>query len=56
MVLCLYHPGGTLQPSGADVEVTKRIAVALDAISIQVADPMIVAGERYFSFAEKGLL
>ncbi len=56
VILAHNHPGGTLRPSDADVEVTKRIVVALEAISIQVADHIIVAGERYFSFAEKGLL
>jgi DNA repair protein RadC len=56
VILAHNHPGGTLRPSGADKEVTERIAVALGAISIQVADHIIVAGHEYYSFMEHGLL
>ena len=56
VILAHNHPGGSMQPSNADIEVTKRITTALDAISIKVVDHMIVAGDKYFSFAEKGLI
>lgn len=56
VILAHNHPGGSLQPSAADTEVTKRISAALDAISIKVVDHIIVAGDKYTSFAEKGLL
>lgn len=56
VILCHNHPGGSLQPSTADIEVTKRIVTALDAIGIKVADHIIVAGDKYTSFAEKGLI
>ncbi|NLB77996.1 MAG: hypothetical protein GX796_03875 [Clostridiaceae bacterium] len=39
-----------------DVEVTKRITAALEAIAISVMDHIIVAGDKYVSFAEKGLI
>ena len=50
------HPGGSLEPSQADIEVTKKIKVAVEAISINVVDHIIVAGDTYYSFAENGLL
>ena len=56
VILAHNHPGGSLQPSQADIEVTKRISTALGAISISVVDHIIVAGDKYMSFAEKGLL
>lgn len=56
VILAHNHPGGSLSPSGADIEVTKKISAALEAISINVVDHIIVAGDRYTSFAEKGLL
>lgn len=56
VILAHNHPGGTLRPSGADKEVTERIVAALGAISIQVADHLIVAGNDYYSFMEHGLL
>lgn len=56
IILAHNHPGGSLQPSGADIRVTKQIVTALDSISIKVLDHIIVAGDRYTSFAERGLL
>lgn len=56
VILAHNHPGGSLKPSNADIEVTKRITVALGAISIRVVDHIVVAGDRYFSFADKGLI
>ncbi|MBK5244509.1 MAG: DNA repair protein RadC [Eubacteriaceae bacterium] len=56
IILAHNHPGGSLQPSQADVDVTKTIKLATEAISITVADHIIVAGERYYSFAENRLL
>jgi len=56
VILAHNHPGGTLHPSSADIEVTKKVVSALNAISVQVVDHIIVAGDAYISFAEKGLL
>jgi DNA repair protein RadC len=56
VILAHNHPGGTLNPSNADIEMTKRVMIALEAISISVMDHIIVAGDQYVSFAEKGLL
>jgi len=56
VILAHNHSGGRLQPSGADIEVTKRITVALESISIKVIDHIIVAGDKYMSFSEKGLI
>ncbi len=56
IILAHNHPGGSLEPSQADIEVTKKIKVAVEAISIKVVDHVIVAGDSYYSFAENGLL
>lgn len=56
VILAHNHPGGSLKPSGADIDVTKKIVIALKSISISVVDHIIVAGDKYLSFAEKGLL
>lgn len=56
IILAHNHPGGSRQPSQADVEVTKKIKIATEAISITVADHIIVAGEGYYSFAENRML
>lgn len=56
VILAHNHPGGSLRPSAADIEVTRRIYEALKAISIKVVDHIIASGNNYFSFAENGLL
>jgi len=56
VILAHNHPGGSLKPSTADIEVTRRICDALNTISISVIDHVIAAGDNYFSFAENGLL
>ncbi len=56
IILAHNHPGGNLQPSSADIEVTRKIVTAIEAISIKVMDHIIVAGEKYYSFAEKDLI
>lgn len=56
VILAHNHPGGSLNPSRADIEATRKIKSALEGISIKVVDHIIVCGEKYISFAEKGLL
>ena len=56
IILAHNHPGGSHQPSRADVAVTRKIRTATEAIAITVADHIIVAGDGYFSFAENRLL
>jgi DNA repair protein RadC len=56
VILVHNHPGGSLQPSRADIELTGKVSKALEPISVAVIDHIIVAGDRYFSFKENGLL
>ena len=56
IILAHNHPGGSNRPSQADVNVTKNIRAATEAIAIAVVDHIIVAGEEYYSFAENGIL
>lgn len=54
VILAHNHPGGSLRPSRADLDVTEKICSALQTIHIKVVDHIIVAGEQYYSFAENG--
>ena len=56
VILAHNHPGGSLRPSSADIEVTRKISEALKTISVKVVDHIIVSGNDYYSFAENGLL
>lgn len=50
------HPSHNPTPSPEDVSATKRLKAACEAVGISVLDHLIIGGERYFSFAEEGLL
>ncbi|MDR1415834.1 MAG: DNA repair protein RadC [Prevotellaceae bacterium] len=50
------HPSGNAKPSAHDNDITKRIKEAAALINIQLADHIIIAGSRYFSYADEGLL
>ncbi|HZK34980.1 MAG TPA: DNA repair protein RadC [Bacillota bacterium] len=56
LILAHNHPGGSLNPSGADIDATRKIIEACDTVSIRVVDHIIVAGGKHYSFADNGLI
>lgn len=51
------HPSGNLQPSDADIKLTKRIMQALECLDMTLLDHLIISPEfKYLSFANEGLL
>lgn len=50
------HPAGSLMPSNADIEATKRIAEAGKVLGISLLDHIIVTDSDYISLKEKGYL
>ncbi len=52
------HPTGQLRPSNADIQITRALVAAADALAIRMLDHVIVGNEEkgYFSFRENGLL
>jgi len=54
VVLSHNHPGGSVSASGADIEATRQIIRTFELLEINVLDHIIVAGSKYFSFAENG--
>ena len=56
IILAHNHPSGNLNPSQADIDLTKRIKEAGRMLEVQLLDHIIVAGQKYFSFADEGLL
>jgi DNA repair protein RadC len=57
IVLCHNHPSGNLQPSTADVEITKKIESACKFLDINLLDHIIISPYgAYYSFADEGLL
>jgi DNA repair protein RadC len=52
VVLAHNHPSGLAFPSAEDIQTTKRIAVALDAVEICLADHIVVADDDFVSLAQ----
>ena len=50
------HPSGNREPSSEDVNVTRQLVEAGRIIGIPLHDHVIVGGDGYTSFAERGLL
>ncbi len=56
VVLSHNHPSGNLNPSQADLELTKKLQQAGDSLEVLVLDHLIVSEKGYFSFADEGLI
>jgi len=56
LILCHNHPSGNLQPSDADLSITRRIKESAALMDISVLDHLIIAGKSYFSLADENLM
>lgn len=54
VVLAHNHPSGVAVPSEEDVQTTRRIAAALRAVEVHLADHVVVAEGDYISLAQSG--
>ena len=56
LVLAHNHPSLQAFPSAADVRLTHKLCRAAEQLDLFVLDHIIVAGTRYYSFADEGML
>lgn len=56
IILAHNHPSGTLNPSKADRELTRKLKIASESLDIKVLDHIIITEKAYFSFADDGIL
>jgi DNA repair protein RadC len=56
IILVHNHPSGDPTPSADDQAVTKQLVAAGELLDVPVYDHVIVAGDRFMSFATRGLL
>ncbi|PPK85528.1 DNA replication and repair protein RadC [Neolewinella xylanilytica] len=56
LVLAHNHPSGQAHPSSADIRLTSKLCRAAHSLDLHVLDHIIVAGHRYYSFADHQLL
>lgn len=56
VIVAHNHPSGNPEPSTEDINVTRQLVDAGKIIGIPLHDHIIVAGDSYTSFAERGLM
>lgn len=56
IILVHNHPSGDPTPSADDQAVTRQLVAAGELLDLPVYDHVIIAGDRYTSFATRGLL
>jgi DNA repair protein RadC len=56
IILCHNHPSGNIQPSEADIRLTKKMKEAGLLLDLPILDHLIISSNGYFSFADEGML
>ena len=56
VIMVHNHPTGDTTPSKADIDVTRKVKEALDAMGIVLHDHVIVGKFGYYSFRDAGLI
>ena len=54
VVLAHNHPSGLALPSAEDIQTTRRVAAALSAVEVHLADHIVVADGDYISMVQSG--
>jgi DNA repair protein RadC len=56
LIFAHNHPSGNPAPSESDEEITRDLVFASNTMQIRVLDHIIVGENKYFSFADEGLI
>jgi len=56
IIIAHNHPSGSLEPSDADIKITKQLSEVADIVGIDLIDHIIVSKNGYFSFVKEGIL
>ena len=56
LILVHNHPGGNPKPSGADLDLTRKVQVAGEALGIRLTDHVIVTDSSCYSLMEDGFI
>jgi len=56
IILSHNHPSGNLQPSEADIRLTRKVKEAGLLLDLPVLDHIILTPESYYSFADEGMM
>jgi len=56
LVIAHNHPSGRTEPSTQDLDMTRKVLSAGEMLGIRVLDHIILGGDQWLSFREKGLI
>ncbi|MCK4963823.1 MAG: DNA repair protein RadC, partial [Dehalococcoidia bacterium] len=56
LIFAHNHPSGNPAPSESDKEITRDLILAANIMQIEVLDHIIIGENKYFSFADEGLI
>jgi len=56
IVLCHNHPSGNVTPSNIDIHLTQKVKDGGKLLNIRLIDHIIIADNKYYSFAEEKML
>jgi len=56
IVVAHNHPSGDPSPSGADIQLTRRLVKAGDVLGVEVLDHVVIGGDRHASLRDLGLM
>ena len=56
LMLCHNHPSGSVEPSNADLTLTRNLVKGGEILDIKILDHIVVGINNYFSFADSGLI
>lgn len=56
IILCHNHPSGNINPSDADIKLTKKIKDCALLFDINLSDHLVITDEKYYSFADEGMM
>lgn len=56
IIVAHNHPSGNLTPSKSDIDLTEKIKNAAQTVDLKLVDHIIVAEDKYYSFADEGMM
>ena len=56
VIVAHNHPSGNLSASQSDIDLTRKLKEAGKFLEIQLLDHVIICGQKYFSFADEGMI
>jgi DNA repair protein RadC len=56
IIIAHNHPSGNVEPSQADISVTKKLKDGCTILEINLLDHLIISNDKYFSMADEGVI